>query len=555
MTRVLVFAAALLITANAALAQNSTTASNTCTVAGRVVKASSGEPLKAARVVLLDSEAQDEQHSYHAVTDANGAFVLNGVLPGRYRFAATRTGYVPQAFKAKAAGSEGAILTLEAGQQLTEILFRLVRTAALVGRVTDEDGEPVAGVEVQAMVKASPEDERDAGAIQVPHGELVPATIGATNDLGEFRLYGLPPGDYYISAIDSGSPELSDYAVHRGAFGYERGNEPMTNHPPMYYPGVFQRSQAQSVAVRAGEEVRVEFSLRPAKTITVSGHVVGPDGKAAVGAFVMVEPRDVDTMFTSMRNSAQVDAEGRFRVEGITPGSYVLSASQLVDQKQYSAERKIETGNDDIANIELGLRSPVTVRGRVLATSPGAFAQRDVHVWLNPADQTANNFGAADVNKDGTFRIDQLAEGSYRVNVTGLVDGWYLKSARFGMEDALEHGVRVSRGAVSPLLELSVSPNASQVQGIVVQAGNPVAGADVQLRPETDNPNRKDLRDAAKTDQYGHFVLKNIPPGRYLISASIDDEEGGTAKAEPQKLSLRENEKKSIKLEMPSQNQ
>jgi hypothetical protein len=263
MKHALIRLAVFVIATGAAVAQNSAVPATSCTVAGRVVKASSGEPLKAARVRLVDSEKRDEQHTYHAVTDAHGAFVMNSVLPGHYRFSAMRNGYVPQEFKGNSGGGEGAILTLESGQQLTDALFRLMRAAAVVGRITDEDGEPVAGVEVEALVKASPENVQEDGEMPIHQGALVPASIAVSNDLGEYRLYALSPRDYYLSAIDSGDSHLSDYNVREGGIFYSSGRAPKTNHPPMYYPGVFQRSQAQPLSVRAGDEIRVDFALRP----------------------------------------------------------------------------------------------------------------------------------------------------------------------------------------------------------------------------------------------------------------------------------------------------
>jgi len=117
----------------------------TCTVQGTVLAAATGEPLKSALVVLVDREHNDPPEGF---TDAQGRFKITSVPAGSYHFRASKLGYVEQAYHPDGPAGTAEILNLEPGQKLDKVVFRLTRAATIIGRVTDELGEPVAGAEV-----------------------------------------------------------------------------------------------------------------------------------------------------------------------------------------------------------------------------------------------------------------------------------------------------------------------------------------------------------------------------------------------------------------------
>jgi hypothetical protein len=232
-------------------------------VRGRVVNAVGEQPVKNARVQL--QSAEDASRFYNTTTDAEGQFALAQVAPGTYHVLAKHNGFVPGVYEQKGdACSSGGLLTLKPRDEVNDLLFRLVPTAAIIGQVVDEEGEPLPGVEVQALVKAS---RLPAAPDAPPITEgLAPIQTDITNDLGQFRLHSLRPGEYYVSAVDSGMPDLSDKNLTAG-WGYELVDVPRPEYPPSYYPGVTNPLQASKVGVRSGDEVRIEFRL-PAGTCT-----------------------------------------------------------------------------------------------------------------------------------------------------------------------------------------------------------------------------------------------------------------------------------------------
>ncbi len=152
--------------------------------------------------------AEDQKNggsNYTTTTDADGHFHIDNVVPGRYRIFFERTGFV--GVNARGAKADTNVLTVPPGQSLEDLLFRMLPTAVITGRITDEDGDPLSEVRVIAQKKRPGKNTREGVA-----------TVG-TNDLGEFRLAGLFPGQYWIVAIPA--PDFRDY---------EQPAEPQAHH-------------------------------------------------------------------------------------------------------------------------------------------------------------------------------------------------------------------------------------------------------------------------------------------------------------------------------------
>src|ERR1700732_1582573 len=120
-----------------------------CSIAGTVVKLADSEPLRKARVSL--QSADDRTHATSVLTDVSGHFRFKRVDPGRYHLAVNRAGFVPQQYGQKKPGDPGALLTLRSGQEMEDLLFRLVPSAVIAGKIVDEDGEPLPEVIVSAL--------------------------------------------------------------------------------------------------------------------------------------------------------------------------------------------------------------------------------------------------------------------------------------------------------------------------------------------------------------------------------------------------------------------
>jgi protocatechuate 3,4-dioxygenase beta subunit len=512
-----------------------------CTVSGRVVKRATGEPLKSARVLLREYETANG-HSYTQYTDANGQFVFKNVTPGRYDFEAHHNGFIEEYYHPEGA-SAAAILDLTPGQKLEKVLFRLTAAAAIVGRIMDEDAEPAPSIQVQILTEDS----------NGPQKVWDDVTSSFTDDLGQFRLFGIPPGEYYFSATDTGMPDLSPMNLAAGR-GFH--DESMAKHPVSYYPGVLHRDQAQKISLKAGEEFHLEMALKPAQSpVSVSGIVIGPSGAPIAGASVDLLDREETVPSRFAGTGAATDAKGHFQINNVFSSNYRLGASWENGGKTYLALEAITVGAENITNIRLALKSPVTVIGTVIAKKNFDFVGHKIFVGLVPIDHNFQYqiYNAGMVQQDGTFSMN-LFESTYAVKTQGLPEGWYLRSARLNGEDGLEHGTKIE-GTGPQKLELYISHTAASLEGAVSMEDKPAIGASIRLVPAEENPSRLDLHKATTTDQNGHFILTSIVPGAYKISAKFDEDGIKESPELSRKLAemnveLSEKETKTIKLEI-----
>jgi protocatechuate 3,4-dioxygenase beta subunit len=517
-----------------------------CAVSGRVLSSAEGNPLKSARVVLVPEQRGDswrERQVYSAVSDSDGGFTIKNVPAGRYEFFAKHTGYVDQHYQSEAS-ERGAVLAFQPGQEIKDVIFKMTLAAVITGKVNDEDGEPMAGIQVVALHRPT-EDELEENRWRSRHQELSPVAQAQTDDRGQYRLYGLRPGEYYIRAVDEFVPPMM---VIQSGDEWELHQSLGSQYAPVYYPGVTQVSQAEAVPVTAGEEAQVDFSMVHTKTVDISGRVIGIDGKPTSDAYVVLE--DSPAPDFSIPRNATPNEKGEFTLKGVSPGTYLLMAEQqssMPDESGYRARQKIEVGTDNIDSITLALGRGVRVSGRISAFSGVVHFER-LFVDLASRDDEVPG-GWARVKKDGTFEMLDVPDGNFTLNVSGLEEGWYMKSARVGADDILNDGLQVEKGEGAGTIQVLVSNSTAQLEGSVKQDDKPLVGARVRLTPDPETPYNRVRGRSTSTDQSGHFSFVGIAPGQYKVIAKTAVAQGAKpAVSDSQAVSVSEHDHKSIEL-------
>src|SRR3954469_23513440 len=160
-------------------------------ISGRVLAADNGRPVKRARVFATAAELPGGRGM---LTDDSGVFDLTELPAGRYTLTVSKSGFVALSYGQRRPLQGGTPLQLADGQQLKGIEFQLPRGSVISGRVLDEDGDAMPGVMVRIMRYQYLQGER----------RLTPAGNGQTDDKGQYRVWGLMPGDYYVNAIARG---------------------------------------------------------------------------------------------------------------------------------------------------------------------------------------------------------------------------------------------------------------------------------------------------------------------------------------------------------------
>src|ERR1700747_121531 len=142
-----------------ASAEEHAPSAHTSSIAGTVIKEPGSQPLKKVLVQVV-AENQKEGGNYTASTDADGRFHIENVAPGPYRIFIERTGFVGG--NEHGLKSDVNVFTVQSGQAVEDLLFRMVPTAVISGRITDEDGDPMSGVRVIALKKKPGKSTRES---------------------------------------------------------------------------------------------------------------------------------------------------------------------------------------------------------------------------------------------------------------------------------------------------------------------------------------------------------------------------------------------------------
>ena len=205
----------------------------------------------------------------------------------------------------------------------------------------------------------------------------------------------------------------------------------------------------------------------------------------------------------------------------MTPGSYFLLAYWSEDgNKTYTARDPIDVGISDLEGVSLTITQGVEVRGRLRVEGNTELNLSDVQIFLRPPPDMPMGGAVARVRSDGSFVIQNVADGSYRVGVYGMSEDFFLKSGRAGDEDLLDAGLAISRGQSPGSLELVVSSAAGRVDGVVFgEQKQPFSGASVVLVPDPPYRSRTELYKTTTTDQTGGFTLRGIAQGEYKLFA------------------------------------
>jgi protocatechuate 3,4-dioxygenase beta subunit len=486
-----------------------------CFVSGRILNAANGEPVRRARLILrLTDNSTGEPASpaaYTTLTDDHGRFAMKDIEPGNYRLSVSHAGFSDLLYAARRPYRDGIALFLDAGQQLTGMVFRMTPHAVITGRILDAEGDPIQDARVTA----------DRYRYITGKRQLVPVGYATTDDQGEYRLFGLAPGRYYVEANPRNSPTLRQVAHH--------ASKPVEeSYVQTYYPGATDIGNATVIELAPGTQVRgMDFALSKALTVSVRGHVNTPQGVNRQTATIMLTPRARSVLGPDLHRVHVVDRQGTFEIAGLSPGSYILTASMNDGKTSYLARQQVDVGGNSIEDLALSLSLGSELAGELRFEGQAPPSLTGIGVGLVESERYEGPLGArpyCEVKEDGTFTLPNIASEIYRPSAHGLPAGYYLKSVRIGDDELKEKGIDATR-EISGTLLLTVSSNSGQIEGAVTDAKQkPVPGATVVLVPEPRKRERYEAFQQVTTDQQGRYALKTVEPGEYKLFAWEDIE-------------------------------
>lgn len=481
-------------------------------IAGRVVSAADRRPLARARIALA-SPALPEPRV--AITGPDGAYEFTRLPAGEYSLAVSRTGFARQRYGERRS-ARPPVIPVAAGQNVAGIEIAIAPAGVIAGQILDEDGQPFAGALVEALVPR----------VESSQPTLASVATANSDDMGAFRLTGLPAGQYYVSAADPAFTNVGD----------ETG--PLT-YTPTYYPGTPHADQARRVDVVPGVEpaLKAVFSLKIVRPAAVSGRLVTPDERPLRGGAVIMNPIPGEGVPWVPARDLSITPEGTFSSRNVPPGHYQIRARADVEPQgvAFFSMYNVTVDGRDLADLEMTLSPGATVEGTLAVEAistpkPGSFA--GIRVRAPFVDGSSFGDGVTgDVGPDGRYRIRGLMPGSHFMTVEGLSYPWVVKTVAYKGRDISDGGLDVHSGQELRDVLVTITDAATEVSGAVKDEGGRAApDAMVLIMPSpTETWTRTSRRfRLLRTDASGRFQVRGLPPGEYRAVATYDLDESET---------------------------
>lgn len=521
-------------------------------VEGTVTRFGTGQPVSGARVsiarpadlpmILRDGQLTPSLFSAlpngtlsdairSTFTDASGRFFLQGLSAAEYLVHVQADGYL----------SWQSHFELDPGDVTRALSISLAGLATVSGRILDGAGRSVVNVPVQLLSTSYRSDGRRS---------YESAGTALTNDRGEYRMYWVAAGRYYLLAgrPSQGANPLAE-AMTSSLRRVTASGSPL---PPIlgytFYPGVTDWSGAQTLDLQPGADLRIDLSLatRP-QTYSIRGTVVDSrTGLPPSAAIVLVTPAlpglDSSGACFDCPAGDYNPVTGAFQIRSLVAGTYTVMAAvddpELAGQRgpvtRSTAELVVTIGTSDLESITLPVVPGRSISGRFRFEGriPVNNAINTFRIVLSPvvggdrkflSDFPFSSSLSAQVNNDGTFRLSNVPAGDYRVEVNAgplrlpFAGDAYLKEVRFDGADVLMSPLHVSpasRGA----LEVIAASGAGNIEGVVASGGRPLARAQLVMVPDRAR-HRPDLYRSVETDGSGRFSIYSVEPGDYRVLA------------------------------------
>ena len=496
-------------------------------IQGRVLRAGGTEPIADAQVILnrgtTPAGGGGGQRGaggaggpmVSAITDDSGGFVFKDLAPGRYTVTAQHKKYSGPFINSPDPSAGVAV----ANGQTAEALITMTPTSVIRGRIRDASGQFASNVQVEALV------------ISYTNGLpfLMTAIAKESDDRGEYRLYGIPPGDYYIGATPRPPSAIAALA------GGDRSVK-------TFFPNEFDISRATKITIHGGEEIQnIDIAIQTPQTFKISGTVsttvpVAAPPPTAQGAFAVIQQNQNATIQLVLNSrdltrpeggnsggtsvSVTAASAGPFEIANVLPGSYDLIAIFNGNSATPAIARTVvDVRNQDVGGLVMTIRAGLQARGSITVDgrtpTPGS-----VRMAFTPAD-ALRRLGVAlpaDIAADGSFTIQGCPDGHFRLAVAPLGGDLYVEDMRQGGSSIYDTGFEI-RGRNPDPIQVIIKSGASTLDGTVQDAsGKPVIGGTVALVPATRRQNDA-LYYMSRSDSTGAFMIRGIAPGDYKMFA------------------------------------
>ncbi len=495
----------------------------TAVVRGQIVAADTGAPIRRAQVRISSAEAREGRL---AATDAQGRFEIKELPAGRYTMTASKGGFVSLQYGQRRPSESGMPIELGDGQTIDKLQIALPRGSVLGGRITDEFGEPVANAVVIAMRYSYAAGGRRLTAAPGSNSR------DSTDDQGHFRLFGLPPGEYFVSAtLRTGGTEAADPAGETSGYA------------ATYYPGTTNIAEAGRVTLAVSQEnTTVSFGLIATRLVRVSGTVLSSDGAPASGSTVMLLPGGTTAGRGAIMQQGgaggRTDRTGAFQLSNVAPGRYQVQArsgGRAAGGEGEMARMDLVVGADDVTGLSMVTAPGAVVTGTAMSDTgePFDFRAQQLQVAARPVNVDVPGIaggGAGRVGDDWSFELRGLTDARlFRVTAP---QGWVLKSVGLNGQDITDVPTEFGPGQNVTGVQVILTKKVSALSGLVTdERSKPLLDATVVVFPANEKLWAFQSRfiKAARPDQSGTYRMTGLPPSEDYLVVALQGLEDGQA--------------------------
>ncbi|MEP6715998.1 MAG: carboxypeptidase-like regulatory domain-containing protein [Terriglobia bacterium] len=459
--------------------------SSDCALDGTVVNKITGEGIPRAQVILM---GQGQQVA--TASDSSGRWSFVNASCGQVQFSANRPGFLGGMSGMPQAGAPFRPMILAPASAVHDVKIQLVPQAVVIGRVVDDQGDPVQGAQVSAMVSRVVAGRRS----------FMPGLAAQTNDLGEYRLAGLTAGRYVFCARGlnpMGIPSDSNVMGER------------------CYPGPVDGGAASAMPLNSGSDTKVDFTLPRVAAVRISGVVTGLPKN--MGVAINLVKRGTPAAGMSGSRGGAIRPDGTFTISGVTSGPYTITADFWEGGRRLMARVPLDVGTADLENVSVALEPGFAVTGTVRYESRSGAADSSPRQQFNFNLHTADGMmggGGVQWNKDHSgFTIPELPPGNYRLD--GYAQGkFYVKSAMVHGRDLSKEDVAL--GPAAGVIDIVLSDESGSVEGQVTGPEDAPVASWVMVLADGRQPRN------LMTDATGKFKLGGLMPGEYKVYAWDD---------------------------------
>jgi protocatechuate 3,4-dioxygenase beta subunit len=488
-------------------------------LSGTVVNLETGEPIRNALVTVSKSPTPQEVSEYQeavkagkprlpflsksVLSGASGEYQFTDLPEGHYVVNAQKPGFAAR-FNVEGLQPVQVELTGSAGN----FIVRLSPLGVIEGTVTDQNGEPVDSVKIEAYT----------ARIEAGVRSITPNHSAICNDRGGFRIWGLEPGQYYLKAAgrNGGTYLFVGQATSRPSS--------WLSFVPLYAGGGRTFDSATAIAIAAGTQARADFRINLVPSATIRGALENYTLHQGVTFSLR---QDGEELADDSRVNLSVTT-GRFEITAVPPGDYILTAVGQMARGEMSV-RVPESG---INGLSMPLWPAVTVTGTVHSVGPAPVASKkataddndaedgpvepDCRVSLRaPGGQVSP--GLPSLPQAKTFSITNVFPGPYRVEF--WCTGGYVTSAMFGTNDLLSNpAITIQPGGTPPPIEIAMKPGGGTIHAKLAAKSARQRGA-VLAVPGFSSSTGPSFLPLGFADDGQEIELDSLAPGDYLVYA------------------------------------